>query len=211
MLVVSYYTPDYLPHAKRLRQSCIRAGLAHWIEPVEDLGQWEWNCARKPFFILRAMDCSDGPVLWVDADGEIMRPFGFGPDVNLAMHKERRPQTRDQMRCRSGTVYVAGTAGRTLVKAWMGRCKDDPNEWDQAHLWRAWQDHEKDLVVEWLGIEYCQRFDEPKSEASEDPLVVHYQASRQRKYHDRVTLAKARGKNRSTGRPWVDPVCPEFP
>lgn len=184
MLVVSFHTPTYTEHAKRLRESCEKHGLRYWIEPMKDQGSWEANCAKKPSFILKAMRASGEPVLWLDADAVVERDiagmFDFLPDAQPDFACWHNPKAPDKIRFRSGTVWLNQTPmGYRLATAWAGRCYENPQTWDQEHLFHAWNSIRSGLKEWWLDVSYSHIFDE---DDGCKPHITHYQASRELKH-----------------------------
>jgi hypothetical protein len=75
MRVVTAYTPDYEPLAKRLIESCDRFGQPFYTVPFSDKGSWAANCNFKPTAILQAMRDTGEDCLWLDADMELIAPL----------------------------------------------------------------------------------------------------------------------------------------
>lgn len=74
MKVVSYYTKSgqYPALAERLRASCDRFDLNHFIAPMQ-AADWMVVCNQKPKFLRDMLMETRGPILWCDADCEILR------------------------------------------------------------------------------------------------------------------------------------------
>jgi hypothetical protein len=136
-LFVSYYTANtpYEALADRLRVSLDQFRLPHRIEPITSLGNWVANTGLKSTFIKKAWDESDGPICWVDADAEIIRPPTFVFDNPCDFAVVRRHGWYDI----SSFVYLNKTrvAGR-LVARWAELCAENPHIWDQVLLTLAW-------------------------------------------------------------------------
>ena len=64
-LVIAYYTEitSYEVLAGNLKESLQRFGLAHYIEPIEDLGSWEKNTHHKAYFIKEILESRNQYVL----------------------------------------------------------------------------------------------------------------------------------------------------
>ena len=187
MLVVSFYTPDYAPVARRLTESVDRFGYDRWIECVKDEGKWAHNCAKKARFIQRALLASDQAVLWLDADAEILRPLDEMVEIETQFAIHQKPDDGPKLRFSSGTAFFRpSVAVHRLLQMWSWRCDDTPDVWDQQHLYDAWEalrgDHRPD--TQFLPITYCQRFDE--RHGVDDPHVVHYQESRSRRRREQA-------------------------
>lgn len=185
MLIVSYFTPDYAEHAERLRTSCQRFGYRHWIQMVPGTGSWLSNCNMKADFIREALLASDEPVLWLDADAEIMRRIEAAldheeklQDYDFAVFRDvKREGSRHYFR--SGTLWFNKTyAAMGLVSTWNTRCIARPGVWDQESLYITWKEEQEHLKTHWLPETYCKIHD--RGDVA-DPHVVHWQASRQLK------------------------------
>lgn len=142
------------------------------IEPIEDRGAWELNCNQKPPFIRRMLIEWDRPVLWIDADGEIMqRPSIFETvEADFAVCKRK-----GKLGFGSGTLYFTPRA-LLLVSLWCEYAARHPMEWDQRLLQRAWealQAMQMEPTTEWLPPSYLQKIDNPKG-----AVILHHQASR---------------------------------
>lgn len=136
-LFISYYTTDtpYEALADQLRRSLDRFGLPHRIEPIESRGSWVANTGLKSRFISEVWHSHDGPVCWIDADAEILRPPGivFGNPFDFAV--VRRHGWYDL----AGFVYLGKTeAAGALVRDWAALCAQNPHVWDQVLLTLAW-------------------------------------------------------------------------
>lgn len=100
--VVSFFTdnPPYPQMAKRLETSCRQHGLEHVIEPLgpEPPGPppptWIQTVALKGEYCLQKAMELKRPILWVDADGEILRHPGLLYDCedDFAVYAEPRPR-----------------------------------------------------------------------------------------------------------------------
>lgn len=136
-LFVSYYTTDtpYEALANQLRKSLDRFNLPHRIEAIASRGSWVANTGLKSKFIEKVWNETDGPICWIDADAEILRPpnFVFGNPFDIAM--VRRHGWYDM----AGFVYInkSDPAGR-LVREWSRLCETNHHVWDQVLLTTAW-------------------------------------------------------------------------
>ena len=177
-LVISFYTAAtaYEQEAQRLRRSCDRFGLPLHLEALASTGRWVSNCALKGPFVLRCLERFQRPVLWLDADAEVVAypvlferaAFEFAAYMPGAML--------------SGTLYFAWTApALALATDWAQRCRRRPRVWDQRLLQEAYEAHRQRLVFRPLPQGYCRIFDRPWREAERRPYVVHHQASRRLK------------------------------
>lgn len=76
-IIISYYTGDeyYSQHAVRLKAQCKSFGYECHIIKKRYGNNWLRNCQRKPEFILEMLKRLNKPVLFIDVDCEIVRPF----------------------------------------------------------------------------------------------------------------------------------------
>lgn len=120
MIVTSFYTPNgnFPALAARLGESCKTLGLPHLIQPIPDKGDWLSSNNLKPKIILSTLLKFRKPILYVDADCEIIRapeiPEGtdFGilnwkADHELALRFGYDPE---HLISSGGVIYFAYTA-----------------------------------------------------------------------------------------------------
>ncbi|MCH9614665.1 MAG: hypothetical protein SP1CHLAM54_13710 [Chlamydiia bacterium] len=169
--LISFYTPLYTPQANRLKTSCEKFNVPHLIEMLPCQGTWEENCALKPTFILEKLDQLKTPLLWVDADAEILRqPGPFEGDLSTIINLDL-PETHPS-RVGSGVVYLTPKA-RPIIEKWAAICKDfNGTEWDQVGLREAL----KNETATPLPKEYCMIDD--RLIDGDNPIILHHQASR---------------------------------
>lgn len=172
--LISFYTPLYKKMAARLEKSCQLLDIPYRIQEVRDRGSWEENCCYKPEFILRTLLELKAPVLWVDADAEMVRSPNrtfhghFGAILNEHL-EETHPS-----RVMSGVVYAAYCEEAVrILKKWIAYCQlFNSREWDQIALRYALEGE----VAFALPPEYSSIHDRVAED--EKPIVIHYQASR---------------------------------
>jgi len=174
--VVSMYTKDteYHAEAQRLHASLVKHRVPHVIYECKSTGSWEKNCQLKALVIQKMLNTTSGVVVWTDADSEIMRYPNLFDELtcDIALHKLGSEYL-------SGTVYFANNEKvRKVVKQWIALNQTN-SQWDQKNLQRVICD--SDITLEFLPAEYCKIFDR-RSQRCEDPVIVHYQASRRLKY-----------------------------
>jgi len=181
-VIVCYFTLDtpYAEEAKNLRLSCEKLGLEHRIVGVRARGSWEANCAYKAKFVEEWWRSLGRPVLWVDADGIVLRVPDLlrGIAADFAVHR-----TLGWM-FDSATVFFNQTPGaEALLVRWRERCEADPKTWDQVHLDAAWEDIAQSNPVEtlWLPREYTYIRDLKDGALTQDPVIEQTQASRRLK------------------------------
>lgn len=74
MDVVSFYTGEgaYKDFADKLRRSCEKLGITPHIEKLDSTGVWAHNNSKKPSFVLRKLMELKRPIIWCDADCEVI-------------------------------------------------------------------------------------------------------------------------------------------
>ncbi len=170
---VSFYTPMYEASAQRLAASCDRHGLDLDLHPLsQELPTWEQACNVKPTFILAMLRKYDRPIVWLDADAEVMQPPTLFAEL-LADGAE--------FAIRNGTHFMSATilvtpAATSLVEKWCAAAKVSPHTWDQQLLEKEWYGTPQDArpATRWLPRSYCQRKDRP-----EGAVILQHQASRE--------------------------------
>jgi len=138
-LVISFYTPDneYAKWAETLKRSVERCGYEHEIRAVSfpECGTWSGRCAHKGPYILDAMKRHNRPLLWLDADSEMIKaPVLFDdPPFDFAV-----TQIAKSGRLKSGTMYVAPAAMKLLERT-ARLCVMRPNMAHEKNLTAAWR------------------------------------------------------------------------
>lgn len=188
-VVVSWWAgPAYQPHIDRLRASLVGRSV-EWLiltSPL-DLGGWEANCNRKPRAIQFARWLLRRPIVWLDADAEVVTPclnieklLPPGIDAALMMpplqHPGRWPLVNSTLM--SGTMGFGYTAAADfLIRRWADLCEMDYHGYDQETLARTLTEPVfRGLVVKSLDPRLiCVPDLMPDVK---DPIVIHHQASR---------------------------------
>lgn len=181
--VICYYTQKsgYEKHVKRLITSCKKFNLPFSVDAIPSLGTWERNCCYKPKYILQKLLALQSPVLWVDADGEIVkRPTLFeniSSDIALPIMEDLPEDHPSKMV--SGTIYVNHTTSAfDILRAWDVECEhllqSDPAIWDQIALRNVLLKSQANIYA--LSHAYYMIYD--KREEGEEAFIIHYQASR---------------------------------
>jgi hypothetical protein len=197
--VVNYYTLQgpYPAYAERLRESCAALKVPCMSIELEDRGRWVTNCAVKGPFMLQCMRILACPILWIDADAELVAHPDILRDCDAdfgvyAFSGERRrtacgrvanlpTEFPDPPRWfNSGTVFINNTTGgMDLLYRWAELCQADDGHWDQWLLQQAWCDTRPTTF--WLPQSYCA----VRGQCSGKPVITHHLASTQQKGIDR--------------------------
>lgn len=184
--IICYYTLEtaYETQVEKLIDSCKTFNLPYSIDGIPNLGSWERNCCYKPKYILQKLSELKSPVLWIDADAEIVeKPTlfeNFSPDIALRI-VENVPDNHPSKMI-SGTVYVNHTPSAfDILRAWDFECErllqTETNVWDQIALRNVLLKSQANIYG--LSQAYYMVYDKRKEE--EEAFIIHYQASRTEK------------------------------
>lgn len=144
-IITSFYTPNgnFPALAARLGESCKALELPHLIHPLGDAGDWLKSNNLKPKVILSAVLKFRQPVLYVDADCEIIRipRIPEGTDFAILNWKadkelsERFGYDPDHLISSGGVIYFAYTAPSIeLLVRWCDAMETDPQGVDDQIL-----------------------------------------------------------------------------
>ena len=176
--VVSYYTLNtvYEVEILRLIKSLAAFDLDFYIEGIPQLGDWKQCTDYKARFIHRALGKIETPIVFIDADGEVVDyPILF---ENLKCDVAAFISHIDALL--SGTLYLANNDRvKSLVDSWIeANDRNDTMLFEQRIL-RGVLRKRKDIKFKRLPIGYCQihnyKFRDNR------PTVIHWQASRRTK------------------------------
>lgn len=196
--IVSYYTLDtpYQYEVLHLIESCKKFNLSTHIKGIPSKGQWELNCAQKPYFLLSTLRHLQKPLLWVDADAAFVNQpdFSFLTDCDISVRIDKNLSF--PLGVYSGTIYIDYTpSSLSLLEKWIQAIEakielahhfelafgvpknytmTHPAFWDQIILNEVLHEN-PGIRVHPLPIPYCKVFDE---DASCHAIIEHRQASR---------------------------------
>lgn len=180
-VICSYYTKntEYENEVKRLKKSLDKFYDNYCIESIESLGTWDLNTRYKAKFIKEMLEFYKCPIVFVDADAEILKyPILFDNlDCDLAVYQN------PQVRLLSGTLYFGNTPNaREILRMWIEENENvSLNKWEQYNLANVIsRDEAKRFKIENLPLEYCYIFDN-KIKCENEVVIKHYQASRRLK------------------------------
>lgn len=152
-LVISFFTPDfgYAESAAVLRASCERFGYEYEINEVklDHLPTWAARCAHKGQYILEAMTRHERPLLWLDADSEIVGelPVFENPDFDFAIKR------RASGRFTSATTYYSPATRKMLARC-AKLCRRRTTLAHEKNLMSAWCRHQTEFRTNWLDEGY---------------------------------------------------------
>lgn len=189
MKVVSFYTKDtpYEEEVQNLIESCKKYEVDYYVEPVKNLGKWEWNCGQKPRVLYNALKkFPNENLFYVDADAVFKRKPNWShfkdmeyPAFAWFKWQSDKGEVTELL---SGSIYIPNNEySEKLLVVWTLRQNQNRDEWDQRVLQQIVETHEVQnypLPLEWCKVkEYMKSIDEP--------YIEHYQASR--RYKDNIS------------------------
>jgi hypothetical protein len=185
--VVSYYSPNYWPHAEKLIDSCKRWGLDYEINGVKPFASWHEGVSYKPKYLAQALSFFShyDAILWIDADAVVVRhlPFDDYRGVDVAASKFQWSLQHKQ-EILTGTMLLATNVRvQMLLDQWVKDVKnfkhsDTPEQDALVPLINSWSTsiNFRALDIEWTWID-----DERVKDIypGKIPAIIHKQASRQ--------------------------------
>jgi hypothetical protein len=188
-IVIAYYTVNtiYEEMAKTFMKSCSKLGVMADIQPIYGLGSWQKNTHYKPFFIQDMMaKYPNKALVYCDVDAEFRMYPELFEELNCDCavyeldHSQFRRGVRAGKEVLSGTIYFGPTdRAKAIVEAWILYGEQNPTAWDQSTLMQALNG---DFTH--LPPQYCQIYDYMKE--IPNPVITHYQASREQRRIERA-------------------------
>lgn len=177
-LFCSFYTQNtpYEQEKNFLLQDLIHHNLEYVITGVDSKGSWVLNTNQKSIVCLNTFDTYNRPIVYLDCDARVRQyPKLFETlTCDVAVHYRRGRELL------SGTLFFNQTTGaRTVLEAWVQKCKDLPHIWDQKNLATVLLDMKDVIDIGFLPASYVQIFDLMKDAG--EPVIEHMQASRRYK------------------------------
>lgn len=192
-LVISYYTEGtpYQLEALSLIKSCQELGIEAEVQPIASHGNWERNCAQKPFFIQKKLLEKKRPIFWIDADAVFKKTpdFSFLLEHDLSFREMKRFSDDIRFKYCSGSLFVNYTPrALEFVNQWCQNCQQKIDQGadllmlDQVCLGEIFESGFEMKVLP-LPLSYIKIFDLDAAEIEESEVVIeHYQASRKYKH-----------------------------
>ena len=156
--VVSFYTLNtvYEIEILRLIKSLIKFDLDFYIEGIPQLGSWKQCTYYKARFIQRALDVVHTPIVFIDADGEVVDyPILFDELKDVAVDVAAFVNHINNLL--SGTLYFANNAViKTLVTKWIAANDANNTLMFEQRILRGILRSIKGINFKKLPIGYCQ-------------------------------------------------------
>jgi hypothetical protein len=178
-IICAYFTDKYKDDAKGLVSTLDDFKVSYYIQNVPDLGSWAANTHYKPTFIKTCLKKFDKDIVYLDVDARLERhPELFDKlDVDIAFW--RVPQVYGGY-ISNGTLFIRNCEEtKDFCEKWQEACSHVNGKLEQTKFEEVLKG--RSLKTSVLPIQYCQIFDYP--EQGENPVIKHYQASRQHKQH----------------------------
>ena len=181
-MFISYYTKntDYVNHVERLVNSLNALELPFYVRGIEDRGSWKKNVAYKPEFIKEMLDLHKKPLVFLDADAEVLKPpilfDELTNEYDLGVHYRDNPNV-SKPELLSGTIWVNYTPeARILLEIWKDRTRAELEHYTQPQqiLDASIREFPPVKVYE-LPKEYTRIFD---AQEMGEAVIQHNQASR---------------------------------
>ena len=187
MIVVAYYTDDYMKYAPGLLRSCERFGLRHEIVHVRDRGSYTKNVAYKAEFLLwQLIRHRTDDILYIDVDAEIVGELellrGISFPISACFWKATDKDEVPPMLL-GGTIHLHGRDRGVLIPlldTWIEENHKNGDKTDQENLASALLRHPK-IAPGSLPPGYCWIEEVMRAHRPKEPVVIrHFTASRER-------------------------------
>jgi len=175
-VVVCFYTLDeiYSKEVQRLKKSIDLFNLDYYMEGVTPLGSWKQATDYKANFIKRALNRTDVPLVFVDADGEFVKY----PDLFDTLTCDLAAFINHINNLLSGTLYFGNNEKvKDFVDRWIKYNKNTVL-FEQSILQSEIR-KSKNFKFDKLPIGYCQIHNYKFRD--NNPVIIHWQASRRTK------------------------------
>jgi len=174
-VVASMFTVDtpYEQEIEKLKEGLDKYGIKYELIGYKPQGSWEKNTQMKPHVIKSVMNKYNKPVVWLDADAEVLKkPVFFdnvSGDLSFYMIKEWNEML-------TGTMYFANNIRvQRLIDRWI--VENNSNSLPDAKNFQKIMSEFSTLDYIPLPADYIKIFDNDLI-VSSNPVIVHNQASR---------------------------------
>jgi hypothetical protein len=190
---VCFYATVNTPYIEIARDyvlaSLVKLNIPYDYEIVPNLKSWHRNTAYKATFAKRMLTKHKENIVLLDADCKVFQYpelFKFIPeDFNIAAHvldhNSWYQNGSNKHELLTGTLFLRNNE-RThyLVDIWNHLCQTTPDTWEQLILKNVLRDNNEAIYE--LPLSYCYIDTLPDGAKPfvfcDNPVVVHYQASR---------------------------------
>jgi len=123
--------------SERLLKSMNEFGLNYLAMSYEPSLEWTENCAVKPSLIEKAMKVHDGPVVWIDADAELISyPYEMlsVPEDSYDFAAREVSETGESKYLTSSIWFSGSENSKAMVQKWSKFCGENRQESDQENF-----------------------------------------------------------------------------
>lgn len=186
-LIVNCHTGEllYKDGFERMKTSAEMFGYEVYGEVVECKGSWFANIASKATFLLKCAEQTDRPIVWVDADSEIIKELEFFEEVPYEFAIAWDPAFKFSS-FQSAVMYWDIRAPRTmdLLRSWeedsVSTMEGKDQVFDQTTLYHTWLRVKKIPITKILPQGYVKVFNHGwRSGEDKVEYVRQHQFSRQ--------------------------------
>ena len=174
--IISFYTPDweYPRYADLLRRDCDRLGLDHHIVEKPSTNSYVKNCQIKAFFIRDTLEEFRCPVLWIDADGSLIRSPELLMSPDILDHDIAGNHPKDAPhRVHVGSIWFNYTNNtRKFVDTWCGGI-ERKNPLDDAAFNGTWDLMKNEIKFFALPPAYFYILKNHDDPVPNDVYIVH--------------------------------------
>ena len=172
--VISFYTSEwkYPEYANNLKYDCRRLNLDYSIDSLSSHGDYVKNCNIKPKFILDKLHQLKSPVLWIDADGSLLKlpELLLIPEILHYDIAGNNPVNNTE-RIHVGSVWFNYTDSTlAFLDAWSNNVAHSIDDAAFNGTWKTFKDRLKLFV---LPVEYFYIHKKVSSCVPDDTVILH--------------------------------------
>lgn len=172
-IIITYFTSDWLyeSYANEMREACKALGLDYHIVEKESAGGYANNCKIKPHFILESLIEYKRPVLWIDADGALLKKPEFFCDLSLDFAAKTK-KDKNRGRWHVGTIWCNYTNSTiSFLKKWVESSKSSVT--DESALESTWKLYGDSIKAGDIPEQYFFIHRRKSDMIPEDTVVLH--------------------------------------
>jgi hypothetical protein len=177
-IIASMFTTgtQYEIEVQKLKQGLDKFKVKYEIMGIKTQGSWEKNTQMKPQVIKTVMEKYKLPVVWMDADAELLKYPEFFHTITGDVSYHKIKEWNEML---TGTLYFADVPEcMEFLDKWI--TLNNENFLPDAKNFQTIMEKDTKLKYVPLPADYIKIFDNPLIE-SKDPVIVHNQASRRLK------------------------------
>lgn len=182
VLYVSAFTEGsgYEKEVKRLRDSFEKFGVDYIIYKMDHQGSWERNTQEKVKYIFKALNDYKCPIVWVDADAELLKKDDYFHHVQDDIQVYEIKEWEDIL---TGTMFLNYNQ-RVIDFLGQWVFNNEINSVSCQKTFIKIYRGDNTLVKGELPCRFIKIYDN-ELQKCDDPVIVHYQGSRRYKRHQK--------------------------